>query len=115
MHLGGPKAADVSLREAQAEAHRGAKDGQALKKSVNADWGFRRAGAAGGARAEAGVRTAHDRSRIFLSAAYFSKAKIRFQSFFMRITTQPCFIASSYSAWLKVPTFVSGNPSAGPY
>ena len=38
----------------------------------------------------------------------------RVQSFFMLITTQPCFVASSYSAWVKVPTFVSGSPSAGP-
>jgi len=45
---------------------------------------------------------------------YFSKAKIRFQSFFMLIMTQPCFFASSYSDWVKVPTFVSGSPSAGP-
>src|SRR6516225_9823369 len=38
---------------------------------------------------------------------YSSKAKMRFQSFFMLMTTQPCFAASSYSAWVKVPTLVS--------
>ena len=43
-----------------------------------------------------------------------SKEKIRFQSFLMLMTTQPCFFASSYSAWVKVPTRVSGSPSAGP-
>src|SRR5215469_16221742 len=43
-----------------------------------------------------------------------AKAKTRFQSFFMLMTTQRCFIASSYRAWLKVPTLVSGSPSAGP-
>ena len=43
-----------------------------------------------------------------------SKVKIRFQSFFMLITNQPLFFASSYSASVKAPTLVSGNPSAGP-
>ena len=44
----------------------------------------------------------------------YSNAKMRFQSFFMLITVQPFFLASSYSAWVKVPTLVSGSPSAGP-
>jgi hypothetical protein len=43
-----------------------------------------------------------------------SKVKTRFQSFFMLMTTQPCFVASSYKAWVKVPTLVAGSPSAGP-
>jgi hypothetical protein len=34
---------------------------------------------------------------------------MRFQSFFMLMTVQPCFFASSYSAWVKVPTLVSGS------
>ncbi len=46
---------------------------------------------------------------------YCSNAKTRFQSFFMLITTQPCFFAQSYSAWVKVPTLVAGSPWAGPY
>lgn len=40
--------------------------------------------------------------------------KIRFQSFFMLTTTHPRWRASSLSAWVKVPTLVSGRPSAGP-
>src|SRR5277367_2868619 len=47
--------------------------------------------------------------------AYWSKANIRFQSFFMLITIHPCVLASSYMAWLKVPIVVSGSPCAGPY
>jgi hypothetical protein len=39
-----------------------------------------------------------------------SNLKMRFQSFFMLITIQPSFFASSYSSWVKVPTFVSGSP-----
>src|SRR5215510_1672127 len=46
---------------------------------------------------------------------HFSKAKIRFQSLFILITTHPCFFASSYSACVNVPTFVSGSANAGPY
>jgi hypothetical protein len=46
--------------------------------------------------------------------AYFSQEKICFQSFFMLMTVQPLALASSYKAWLKVPTLVSGNPAAGP-
>ena len=42
---------------------------------MNADWRFRRAGAAGGARAEAGVRMAHDRSRIILISSLFLKGE----------------------------------------
>src|SRR5260370_11307756 len=41
---------------------------------------------------------------------YFSKAKMRFQSFFMLMTIQPSFFASSLSASVKMPTFVSGRP-----
>jgi hypothetical protein len=44
----------------------------------------------------------------------YSNAKIRFQSFFMLITVQPSFFASSYSACVKVPTLLSGRPWAGP-
>ena len=44
----------------------------------------------------------------------YSNAKIRFQSFFMLMIIQPSFFASSYSAWVNVPTFVSGSPLAGP-
>ena len=40
---------------------------------------------------------------------------MRFQSFFMLMTVQPFFVASSYNAWVKVPTLVSGRPWAGPY
>jgi len=46
--------------------------------------------------------------------AHFSNAKIRFQSSFMLITTQPFFFASSYRACVKVPTLLSGSPRAGP-
>ena len=46
--------------------------------------------------------------------AHGSNAKIRFQSFFMLMTVQPSFFASSYSAWVKAPTLVSGSPWAGP-
>jgi hypothetical protein len=41
-----------------------------------------------------------------------SNPKIRFQSFFMLITIQPSFFASSYRSWVKVPTLVSGSPYA---
>ena len=44
----------------------------------------------------------------------YSSAKMRFQSFFMLITVQPFFFASSYSAGVNVPTLVSGRPCAGP-
>jgi hypothetical protein len=47
-------------------------------------------------------------------SAYGSNAKIRFQSFFMLMTIQPFCFASSYSAWVKVPTLVAGSPWAGP-
>jgi hypothetical protein len=36
-----------------------------------------------------------------------SNAKIRFQSFFMLMTTQPCFLASAMSESLNVPIFDS--------
>jgi hypothetical protein len=41
--------------------------------------------------------------RWSVSLAY-SNAKMRLQSFFMLITVQPFCFASSYSAWVKVPT-----------
>jgi hypothetical protein len=44
----------------------------------------------------------------------YSNAKIFFQSFFMLMTVQPFFFASSYNAWVKVPTLVSRRPCAGP-
>ncbi len=44
----------------------------------------------------------------------YSNAKMRFQSSFMLTTIQPCFLATSYISWLKVPTDVFGNPCAGP-
>ena len=37
-----------------------------------------------------------------------------FQSLFMLMTVQPRCFASSYSDWLKVPTWLSGRPCAGP-
>jgi hypothetical protein len=43
-----------------------------------------------------------------------AKVKTRFQSFFMLMTVQPFLTASSYSAWVKVPILVLGNPRAGP-
>ena len=39
------------------------------------------------------------------SVSYGSKAKIRFQSFFMLMTIQPCCFASAMSASLNVPIF----------
>ena len=41
-------------------------------------------------------------STLFPFAPHLSKAKIRFQSFFMLMIVQPCFFAMSYIAWLKV-------------
>src|SRR5215831_232607 len=46
--------------------------------------------------------------------AHYSNGKTRFQSFFMPITFQPFFFASSSSAGVKVPTLLSGRPCAGP-
>lgn len=43
---------------------------------------------------------------------YFSQAKIRFQSFFILMTNQPLDLASSYSAWVKVPMGLLGSPCA---
>jgi hypothetical protein len=40
---------------------------------------------------------------------------MRFQSFFLLITGQPLDLASPENACVKVPTFLSANPSAGPY
>jgi hypothetical protein len=48
------------------------------------------------------------------SKAFYSNAKMRFQSFFMLITVQLLAFASSISDWSNVPTLVSGNPPAGP-
>jgi hypothetical protein len=45
---------------------------------------------------------------------YWSKGKMRFQSFFMLITTQAFFVASVRSASENVPTLVFGSPAAGP-
>src|SRR5262249_13213579 len=42
--------------------------------------------------------------------AYPPKPKIRFQSRFMLMIVQPCFLAMSSIAWLKVPTPVAGSP-----
>ena len=54
-------------------------------------------------------------SRYLASAPrYSSNENRRFQSFFMLITTQPRFFASSSRAWVNVPTLVSGRPRAGP-
>jgi hypothetical protein len=39
---------------------------------------------------------------------------MRFQSFFMLITDQPLAFASFINDWSKMPTLVSGSPSAGP-
>ena len=50
----------------------------------------------------------------FEEVDYLSNEKMRFQSFFMLITIQPSFVASSYRLCGNVPTFVSGNPWAGP-
>jgi hypothetical protein len=47
-------------------------------------------------------------------SSFYSNAKIRRQSFFILITVQPLLFASSYNAWVKVPTVVSGRPPAGP-
>ena len=52
--------------------------------------------------------------QIIRSTACYSNAKMRFQSFFMLITVQPFFFASSYSAGVKVPTLLSGRPCVDP-
>jgi hypothetical protein len=44
----------------------------------------------------------------------YSNEKMRFQSFFMLITVQARDFASSMSAWVNVPTLLSGSPPAGP-
>ena len=49
-----------------------------------------------------------------LDTRHLSNEKMVFQSFFMLMTVQPFFFASSYSAWVKVPTLVLGSPCAGP-
>ena len=54
------------------------------------------------------------RLRAHWRSAYSSKEKIRFQSFFMLITTQAFFVALLRSASEKVPTVVSGRCTAGP-
>jgi hypothetical protein len=43
-----------------------------------------------------------------------SKAKIRFQSFFMLITFQPLDLASSCGACVYLPNLVSGRPLERP-
>ena len=48
------------------------------------------------------------------SPSYGSNEKMRFQSSFMLMTIHPSFFASSSSALVKVPTFVSGSPRPGP-
>src|SRR5215468_3214684 len=53
-------------------------------------------------------------SRPPLSTRHSANEKICFQSFFMLITVQPFFFASSYRACVKVPTLVFGSPCAGP-
>ena len=53
-------------------------------------------------------------SRIKPVPRHFSNEKMAFQSFFMLMTVQLFFFASSYSAWVKVPTLVLGSPCAGP-
>jgi hypothetical protein len=50
--------------------------------------------------------------RRIRGVSYWSKEKMPFQSFFMLITVHFFALASSYRAWLKVPTLVSSNPSA---
>ena len=49
-----------------------------------------------------------------LTLVTYSNAKMRFQSFFMLMMVQLFFFASSYSAWVNVPTLVLGSPCAGP-
>src|SRR5262245_6705651 len=60
------------------------------------------------------LRRPHPQAASHWAGGLYSKAKIRFQSFFMLMTTQPCLFALSYNAWVKVPTLVAGNPWAGP-
>src|SRR5215469_11208664 len=64
---------------------------------------------------ENGLKRDSGRQSARKISGQFSKAKMRFQSFFMLMTVQPFFVASSYNAWVKVPTLVSGSPWAGPY
>lgn len=45
---------------------------------------------------------------LLTSRSHGSNAKMRFQSFFILITTQPRFFASAINASLKVPIFDSG-------
>jgi hypothetical protein len=47
------------------------------------------------------------------AAALTAQTHTRFQPFFMLMTVQPSCFPSSYSAWVKVPTLVSGSPWAG--
>ena len=49
-----------------------------------------------------------------LGQGALSNPKMRFQSFFMLITVQPSFFASSYKSSVNVPTLVLGKPLAGP-
>jgi hypothetical protein len=41
---------------------------------------------------------------------HHSQAKIFFQSFFILITVQPCFLASSYSPWVERAHLGVGQP-----
>src|SRR4030095_3259166 len=50
-----------------------------------------------------------------LDTRHLSNEKMVLHSFFMLMTVQPFFFASSYSAWVKVPTLVLGSPCAGPW
>ena len=64
---------------------------------------------------EGGHARDDDRAGVAPCVAHLSPSgKIVFQSFFMLITTQPRCFASSMSACVNVPTFVSGRPLAGP-
>jgi hypothetical protein len=52
--------------------------------------------------------------RALTTADYGSNATIRCQLCCMLVAIQPFWFASSYSAWVKVPTLVAGHPWAGP-
>jgi hypothetical protein len=51
---------------------------------------------------------------IVSQTPHCSNAKTRLQSLFILMTVQLFCLASSYSAWGKVPTLVAGSPWAGP-
>ena len=57
----------------------------------------------------------HSRPMLgFKAPSLFKREEIFLQSFFMLMTIQPFFIASSYSSCVNAPTLVSGRPWAGP-